>query len=434
MLVGRVLGLSAVALFALTPCSSARAHGTPPTAYAVVAHDAEGALAVRLSTGVALRRSAERFQFVCPAAWGDEYAAPLGALDDGTIVVGATNGLMLLKADGTVRAHPDPAAAGISTEIVRAAHGVFSLRTTQQGSEVLAIDADKVHVVWQDTKSWYSLAALDDKLLLLRANSNTIEQLTVSATDGKELDRQVAMVATPVDYAFARATGGAAYALLLFQTAPELGSLRMNAFGKIAEGLSSIAGPLSVGAKTLLAVDGQLSELTNGSATPLTESAYVLCLEQSDGLAYACKPDGIARVSDQGLGAALFKLAWLTAPNLGQLAPGKPHDRCDYQWQDMRFDLIALGTPLPEDAAPDAGTGLVVGAEPEPADAAAAPDSSEPEAGAGSLALDAGHARRPHDGCGLLPRAGSAGATWFLLGLAGLSIRRARGLRGRAAR
>jgi hypothetical protein len=208
----------------------------------------------------------------------------------------------------------------------------------------------------------------------------------------------------------------------------------MNAFGKIAEGLSSIAGPLSVGAKTLLAVDGQLSELTNGSATPLTESAYVLCLEESAGLAYACKPDGIARVSDQGLGAALFKLAWLVAPNLSQLAPGKPHDRCDYQWQDMRFDLIALGTPLPEEATPDGGTGPV-GAEPEPADAAT-PDAYAPEAGAESardagLALDAGDERRPHDGCALSPRAGAPGAAWFVFGLAVLAVRR---VRGRASR
>jgi MYXO-CTERM domain-containing protein len=426
-------GLLALAGFALPPCGTAHAHGTPPTAYAVVAHDAQGALAVRLSTGVALRRSAERFQFVCPAAWGDEYAAPLAALDDGTIVVGASNGLMLLKADGTVQPHPDPAAVGISTELVRGTHGAFSLRITPEGSQVLAIDANKVRVVWQDTKSWYSLAALDEKLVLLRSSGNAIEQVVVSSTDGKELEHQVAMVGTPVDYAFARATGGAAYALLLFQTAPELGSLRMNTFAKIGEGTSSIAGPLALADSTLVAVDGQLSKLVNGLPAPLSETAYVLCLEQADGLPYACKPDGIARVSEQGLGEPLFKLAWLAPPNLQQVAPGKPHDRCDYQWQDMRFDLIALGTPLPEDALADASV-VPVGAEPAPSDAGPA-DAAEvaSDSGTGSphdAGPDGGPGKRKHEGCSVGATGTGGGLGWLLL--LGVALSLALRPRGRA--
>lgn len=369
---------------------------------------------MRLSTGVALRRGAERFQFVCPAAWGDEYPAPLAALDDGTLVVGASSGLMLLSADGKVRPHPDPAAAGITTELVRGMHSVFSLRVTQQGSEVLAIDAQTVRVIWQDTKSWYSLAAFDDKLLLLRASGVLVEQLTLGASDGKEIDRQTATMGLPVDYAFARATGGAAYALLLFQTAPQLGTLRMGNFNKIAEGLSSISGPLTVGTMTYVAVDGQMSALVDGGVVPLQESAYVLCLEQADDLPYACKPDGIASVNPRGRGldAAVFKLSWLTPPDLTLLASGKPHDRCDYQWQDMRFDLIALGMPLPGDGASDAGVIAPIGAEPEPSDAGLPTDASGPEidldaeaphdAGA---ALDAGEPKPAHHGCSVAPLA-----------------------------
>jgi hypothetical protein len=413
-------GLSALALLAL-PCSNARAHGVPPTAYAVVAHDAQGARAVRLSTGLALRRAPQRFQFVCPAAWGDEYAAPLGALDDGTIVVGAQNGLMLLAVDGKVRAHPDPAAIGISTEIVRGASGVFSLRTTPEGSEVLAIDAEKVRVLWRDSKSWYSLAAFDDKLLLLRADSNTIEQLTITAAEGKELERQVALLGSRVDYAFARATAGSAYALVLYQTAPELGSLRMNSFSMIAEGLSSIAGPLKVGANTLLAVDGQLSRLVDGAPMGLAERAYVLCLEQDGDLPYACKPDGIARVTEQALGEPLFQLSWLVAPNQEQLAAGKPRERCDYQWQDMRFDLIALGTPLLEDT--DAGT--MMGAQGDAG--ASAQDAAQSDEDTGSepadqdaQVADAGPAKRRRGDCSALPpwRRGFTGGWLALLALA----------------
>jgi hypothetical protein len=344
-------------LSTLTPCVSALAHGDPPTAYALLSHDAEGARAVRLSAGLALRRAPQRFQYVCPSAWGDMYAAPLAALADGTIVVGATSGLMLVDADGRARAHPDPAAAGDSSEVVRSLRGVFSLRTTNEGSELLAVDAQKVRVIWQDTKSLYSLAAFDDKLLLLRANGTILEQVTVSAADGTELDRQVAPVAAPVDYAFARATADTGYALVEFRTVSVLGTLRMNTFNEIAEGELSIAGPLRAGESTLLALDGQLAELVQGRARPLAESHNVLCLEQNDGLSYACHPGGLARVTGQALGEPLFQLSWLVAPNFELLAP-EAASRCNTQWQDLRIDLSMAGTALPEDAALDAGSAL----------------------------------------------------------------------------
>lgn len=362
-MLARALRLAALSSL-LTPCASALAHGLPPTAYAVVTSDGEGAQVVRLSTGLALRRGRERFQFVCPAAWGDESAAPLAALDDGTVVVGAVNGLMLMAPDGALRAHPDPEAAGISTELLRTEHGVFSLRVTQDSSQVLAIDAQSARVLWQDARSWYSIGAHDDVLVLLRASNAEIEQLTLAASDGKERERQLATLGAPVDYVFTRATRGGSYVLTLTQNAPVLGSLSANAFSKIAQGASTIAGPLRVGDETLLAVDGQLSRLQNGEVMALAESAYLLCLEESEGVPYACTPDGIKRVRGEALGEPLFELSWLLPPDLSQLPAGKPRERCDYQWQDMRFDLLALGVPVRGDE-PDAGAAVDAAAEAE---------------------------------------------------------------------
>jgi len=368
-MLGRALRLSALLSF-LTPCASALAHGPPPTAYAVVSSDADGARVVRLSTGLALRRGPERFQFVCPAAWGDESAAPLAALDDGTVVVGAVNGLMLMSPDGALRPHPHPDAAGISTELLRTAHGVFSLRITQTGSQVLAIDAQSARVLWQDTRNWYSIGARDDVLVLLRANNAEIEQLTIGSSDGKERERQLATLGTPIDYVFARATGGASYVLTLTQNAPTLGSLSANAFSKIAQGASTIAGPLRIGDATLLAVDGQLSRLQNGAPAALAEDDYLLCLEESDGTPYACTPEGIKRVRAETLAEPLFELSWMVPPDLARLSEGKPRERCDYQWQDMRFDLLALGMSLREDTAeagvPVADAGVDAGLAIEP--------------------------------------------------------------------
>jgi hypothetical protein len=422
-------------LSALTPCASAFAHGEPPAAYAVLAHDAQGARAVRLSKGVALRRAAQRFQFVCPSAWGDQYAAPLAALADGTIVVGATSGLMLLGEDGQLRAHPDPAAAGDSSELVRSAQGVFALRSTQAGSELLAIDAERVRVLWQDTKSLYSLAALDDKLVLLRANGLTLEQVTLAAADGKELDRQTAVLSSPVDYVFARASAGAAYALVMFRTAAVLGSLTANAFSKIAEAELSIAGPLRVGDSTLLARDGQLTQLVGAELKPLTGQDDVLCLEQNDGLSYACTPDGIVRVGAQALDAPLFLLSWLVAPDQELLPAGEARQRCNEQWQDLRVDLAALGTTLVEDASADAG-GSLVDAGSAPMDAATAEDDAEAqeaEAVADGQAGTVVPVTKGNAGCQALPwqRAHAAYAGVSALVLALVRARRARPLEAR---
>ena len=352
-----------VFLVALTLSASVSAHGLPPDANAVLSYDADGPRAVSLSAGVALRRSAQRYQFVCPSAWGDQFAAPVAALADGTIVVGATSGLMLLGHDGALRPHPHPAAVGRSSHVVRSARGVFTLRPTPDGSELLAVDAQQVRVLWRDTNSLYSLAALDDKLVLVRQSGRSLEQVTIAAADGAELERQVAAVDLPVDYVFARADAGAAYALVVFRNASvALGSLHMNVFTQLAIGELSIAGPLSIASGTLLALDGKLTQLVGGQSTPLADDHYVVCLGQYDAVSYACDAEGIARLSGSALAEPLFRFSWLSAPDLERVPAGDARMRCSAQWQDLRVDLELAGISLHEDSAPVAGRAPVSGA------------------------------------------------------------------------
>ena len=310
---------------------------------------------VSLTHGLALRRAANRYQYVCPAAWGDMAPAPVAALADGTIVVGATSGLKLLGVDGRVRAHPDPIAAGSTREIVRSAQGVFSVRNTQAGSEVLAVDAQTARVLWTDTQSLYSMAALDPKLVLVRNGEFMLEQVTIAMADGRELERQAVVTDIPVDYVFARASAGTAYALVMFRSATALGSLSMNAFTAIAEGELWVAGPLRAGDSTLLAVDGALSQLVGGEIMPLAEPDNVLCLAQDDDLSYACNSLGIARVSGQSLAEELFELTWLAGPDL-TLLEGEAQPLCNSQWQDLRVDLMLAGMSLLVDEMPDPGS------------------------------------------------------------------------------
>jgi hypothetical protein len=348
-------------------------------AFGVLAQDAEGPRAVSLNAGVALRRSAQRYQFVCPGAWQDQFSAPLAALADGTIVVGATRGLMLLDEAGSLRAHPDPAAVGRSTDLVRSARGVFSLRPALQGSELLAIDAQTVRVLWRDTTSWSSLAASADKLVLVRGANRLLEMVVISAADGSELERSSAALDLPLDYAFARANSSSAFALVVYRSGSmALGSLGMNAFTKLGDAELSIAGPLSVENTLLLALDGKLEQVSEGAALPLADEHNVVCLGELDGLTYACEREGISRVSAQLVGDPLFRFNWLTPPALEEVPEGDPRMLCNMQWQDFLLDMqlamlgplinssegVAGSAPLPAAGAGAAGMPALVAMQP----------------------------------------------------------------------
>lgn len=413
-------------LLAFLPCVRAFAHGVPPDAFAVLSHDAMGPRAVSISLGVALRRGPQSYQFVCPMAWGDQFPAPVAALADGTIVVGATRGLMLLSDDGSLRPHPDSAGVGKSSDVVRSARGVFALRPTPTGSEVVAVDAQTVRVLWHDTNNLYSLVALDDRLVLLRVNGMMLDQITISAADGTELERQSAVLDNPVDYVYARANAGTAYALIVYRTgAMALGTLRMNVFTKVAEGEVSIAGPLSVQNTTLLALDGALSQLVDGHASPLADDHNIVCLAEHEGLSYACEATGIATVNGQTLGNELFRFDWLVAPNLTSVPEGDDRFYCNQQWADLRLDIQLL--------LPDFGSTPVVSPMTAGAGAAGAPALQLPAAGsmaiagaaasapaAGAPALVEPQPVQPRSsGCAALPsRRGPGGADAYAFGLA----------------
>jgi hypothetical protein len=403
---------------ALLPCAVAEAHGEPPRAHAVVRADAEGPLLIKLGAGLAAREQRERFRFICPALWGGELASPAAALADGSVVIGANSGLMLLEMDGTLRAHPDALAQGYATELVATREGVFALRFKDGKSEVVAVDAQQARVVWSDAKTWYSLAPLESGLLLLRSTGTLLEQLVVGF-DGLVRAQESAVTLGSVDYPFARALGDEAFALLLRQNAPELGRVQGGVFTRVAQGASSIAGPIATGTGGLLAIDGQLHGFDGKVATPLADTSFVSCLEQGEHDAYACTREGVSRVSAAGLGEPLFALSWLTPPDLSQLADDKARARCDYQWQDLRFDLLALGMALrfedeAQEAESDAGAGA---ADAEIATADAARGDREDEA----------PRRRDSSGCSV----GERGATfegWAVAaGLLGLIQRRRRG-------
>jgi hypothetical protein len=332
------------------------------------------------------------------------------------VLIGANAGLMLLDASGALRPHPDAAAQGFSTELVSTREGVFALRYKGGRSELLAIDAEQVRVVWSDSVAWYALAPLSSGLFLLRSSGTQVEQRVV-AFDGTERARDSAVTLRSVDYPFARALGDDAFALLLLQNAPELGRIAGGVFTRLAQGAASIAGPIAAASGGLLAIDGQLHGFDGQRATPLVDASFVSCLETDEHGSYACTREGVSRVSSDGLGEPLFALTWLTPPNLAQLADDEARGRCDYQWQDLRFDLLALGMPLrfEDEAGADAAAGE--------ADANTAPaidEEREPDEGGD----DAVSHKRGSSGCSLGARGGTIHGWALVAGVLALYRRR----------
>ena len=231
-----------------------------------------------------------------------------------------------------------------------------------------------------------------------------LEQVTIAAADGAELERQMALLDRPVDFAFARANTGAAYVLVVFRDGTmALGTLRANAFVKLVEAETTIAGPLRVENNTLLALDGKLAQLLDTGVTPLADAHNVVCLAEHDGLKYACEADGITRVTGPALADPLFRFDWLVAPDLERLTDAEESMGCYAQWQDLLSDIqlsklstapdtpvtAGGGGPLPG-GAPAAGA---VGAPAIAGGPAVVPEQA-PQAGGSSCTLLSGRRAR----------------------------------------
>jgi hypothetical protein len=396
------------------PRSAARAHGPAPAALAVLAWDGTQLDLVRLNVGLARRVEEDRFRFLCPALWGDERGAPAAPLASGEVVLAASSGLFLLSAQGGLRPHPDPNARGAVIDLVLAGDELYALRVIDGKSELLAIDAEHARAVWSDASVFFSIASDDQRLLLLRSNELNLAWQWLDLSGVPQDAGELALPA-PVEYAFARLSHGLPYALVLEQGRPELGRLLGSDWVSVAKAAGSIAGPIALEDVELLAIDGQLAQLGDAAPVELGEGPYVSCLDQFGELSYACTRAGLSRLAASGVGESLFDFSQLAPPDLSVAADEQQRERCDYQWQDLRFDLLALG--------------VEVALDPEPAR-----DAGVPEGGVGEdSAADAStppRARRS-GGCSAQPIDAPQPRLALLVGALFFHVRRRRSIRPR---
>jgi len=361
---------------------------------------------LRLTGGLAQREAASAsYRMICPAAWGDDLALPAIALSGGPTVIAGGQGLMLLAADGVATAHPDPLAAGPSSDLARLGEQVFALRTRAGMSELLAVDASHVTLVFSDSAPWSSLAATDDSIGLQRLEDGRLEQLRLAA-DGTQLGRESAPAPLNATFVSARATGRELYALVGTAFGRELGRIEAERFQPLAAAEATIAGPVELGdGRLLVAIDSIVSELADGDRPlrPLADLPPVSCLARTGADAYACTREGVIALDGDAVGAELFQLARLQPPDLARVAE-EQRALCGLQWEHFRFELLTIGIDVQADDAADDHARRAG----ESADAAAADGGEVP-------AL-----RDPGCDCRAAPGAPRAagGAWWILLAVA----------------
>jgi hypothetical protein len=344
-----------------TLCSLAEAHGPAPSALAIVDADGAGPKIIRLTGGYARRADSSRYQFLCPAAWGDDVVLPAAAIPDGPVVIAGGRGLYLVDPAGVVMRHPDPMAATPATDFARFGGKLYVLRTSGANSEVLEVDAAHVRLVFTDPGGWTSIAATSNAIGLQRLTDTHIEQVRITA-DGMVLGRDSAPSPQDPILVIARATTQELYSVVATASGRELGQVVGDQWKRIELASSSIAGPVEVpSGDSFIAVDTTLVRLPEPQVL-LDGMPPVSCLGRFGDSAYACTRDGVSALASAGVGEPIFQLSSMFAPDLTTV-PVDQQSLCTSQWEHFRFDLLALGVTLmdPPVTTADAGQAAAAG-------------------------------------------------------------------------
>jgi MYXO-CTERM domain-containing protein len=348
--------LGAASLFLLAFAPRVSAHGPPPAATELLAKTEQGAALVRLTPGGFAHRVADGFRFICPEAWGGDVLAPLASISLGPTIV-ASDSLSIVEQDGRVALHPVQSGAGI----VAASHrdAVFVIFKHEGKVELRRVTGTTNELVRLLDQPFGALVASVDELSLLRWLDNTLVLQKLSLT-GEPLGSVTWTMKSPVAYARLRLAGSQLYVVVWGRSAPwvSLGRLTAQGYEPLREASTDVAGPVSLATGTLVAIDGVLQSLETGALVD-TLGYRATCLGERDGLAYACAHSDLLRVDASGLGAPLFEVASLRAPDAQALSEVARAD-CTTRWLDLQNDIaVARAASAPHDAgasAPDAAT------------------------------------------------------------------------------
>jgi hypothetical protein len=331
--------------------SSAHAHSAPGVT-AILDEDAAGLHMLRLYQGLVLREGSA-WRFVCSQIYGGVGQDLAASLPGGGAAIAIPTGLVVMKRDGTVGPHPDPEAQrGVVTAFARTAGKLYALRMRPDllASDLIEITDRTVRVLWTDTRYWNDIAVGASSLDLVRFQQDYIEALRLSYS-GEVLSHQTAVLIDPLEVTV-RVVGDVPYYTVKMPGSTSLGRFDQNAWHGVLNAGNSLAGPLPLSDGTVLvALDGVLSTFANDTATPLRETDFVIGLSHLEDHPYACTTTGLRNVSGSALGAQLFGLSELLAPD-ACLAPEALRSACELEWQHFQIELLGANIPVATEDVP----------------------------------------------------------------------------------
>ena len=340
-----------------TPCA-VLAHGDPAAVLSVVRAGRDGRPELmRLSEGMALR-NAGRTRYLCPARFDSDTTPRAAALAHGTTLVASSGGVYLLFADGAVERHPDSKlqTATLSALEASAVGGAFALAADADGTQLLAVDAERAQVLAELPAALTTLAVGDEAMLVAGLTSAGRVVQRGFEHDGAERGAWNAEASAALDSAaaFARLAGSRPYVVVAATNAlgSELVQLDPDGAYRVMQRAGSpISGPIGVGTRTWFAFDGRLAELRAGDEVArVDDGPIVTCVGRSGPLPYACANNELRVLRDGALGERLFGLDEIAPPDVDGL-DSELAERCTLQWLRFRVDLVAAGV-TPNDAEP----------------------------------------------------------------------------------
>jgi hypothetical protein len=400
--------LAWVAFVVALGASSVHAHSAPGVT-GILDEDAAGLHMLGLYYGLALREGSA-WRFVCSQIYGGTGQDLAASLPGGGAAIATPTGIVIMKRDGTVAPHPDPESQrGVVTAFARSAGKLYALRMRPDlvANDLIEITDRTVHVLWTDTRYWNDIAVGASSLALVRFAQDTIEALRLSF-NGEVLSDQTATVLDPQE-ATVRVIADVPYYTVKTQRSTSLGRFDQNMWHVVLDTGNSIAGPLALPDGTVLvAKEGQLSTFANDMATPLNETDFVIGLNQLEDHPYACTRTGVRDLSSSALGAQLFGLSELLAPD-ACLAPEALRSDCELEWQHFQIELLGANIPLATENAPakecmspaasSAGATLTPADQAGSSSSAAGSTAAATSGAAGSLAAASQPTSRASSGC-----------------------------------
>lgn len=345
-------------VFAALPLPAA-GHGPAPAALSTPAADLA---VVRTNIGLAFRRAAGDYRYVCPATWGsEEQFPPVARLPDGRVVVAHAGVAYLIAADGcgvSEAALPD---AGSAVAIVAFGDAVLIATREAAGSLLWRVNGVRAPEVVARLPIFVdSMIAREDHVLLAGARPDA---RLITWPDGAEeaLGFDAAFLGLRGDGQFLRASTDQGVVLL---------ERSADRWIERARAERSVHGPVRFAGGWLALIDGVIHQRAGeaGELIAVREARWT-CLQRLDDQVLTCADFGMAVVADDLTARAAFSLDAI----VGVDCPDDPatHQRCDGQW--VHFGAEA---GLFEPAAPGAPTEPVEGEPAPPAPAARADDCS----------------------------------------------------------